>query len=125
MSHLAGTYHRRLIGLRFQDQGAFVGAVIRAKGPLKLIINKWDGPNNQFEVARLPSEAELEVRNDFVLPLKIIMSEQAHALAGRPVLEALYKFISITEGIVSGIEAEPVLRSVLRGLLSLPTQAVP
>lgn len=106
MSKLAGTYHRSLVGARFQDQGAFVKAVVACQGPLKLIVNKWDGRKNQFEVARLESGSRVQVQENFALPLNVIFPAGSYALEGRPVVESLAKLASMAEGIVSGIEAE-------------------
>lgn len=106
MSHLAGTYHRRLISVRFQDQGAFARAVVECQGPLKLIINKWDGPNNQFEVARIEPGSQIKVQDNFAFPLNVIFAQGAHALSGRPVATTLDHLSGVVHSIVAGIEAE-------------------
>jgi hypothetical protein len=106
MSRLAGTTHQKIIGAGFQDTTSFGEAVVKAVGPLQLIINKWDSLHNELEVARLTPQSELRIKKDFTLRLNIIFSGSAHALSYRPLVQSLYNLLGIVMSIVFDIEAE-------------------
>jgi hypothetical protein len=106
MSSLAGKVHRASIGAGFHDTTSFGEAITYAKGPLKIIINKWNDLHNELEVARLPEGSELHVKKDFRLRLQIIFAGDTHAMSYRPLVETLRKLHGIVCSIVLGIEAE-------------------
>jgi hypothetical protein len=106
LSSLAGSTHQTSIGAGFQGTTSFGEAILQAKGPLQLIINKWNNLHNELEVARLPSGAELHVKKDFTLRLQIVFAGSCHALSYRPLVETLHELGRIVEGIVLSIEVE-------------------
>jgi hypothetical protein len=106
MSSIAGKVHRTSIGAGFHDTTSFAEAITYAKGPLQIIINKWNDLHNELEVARLPEGSELHIKEDFRLRLQVIFAGGTHALSYRPLVETLRKLQRIVSSIVLGIEAE-------------------
>jgi len=106
MCSIAGTTHQRLVGAGLEDRAGFGRAVTLAQGPLQLIINKWNAANNEMEVARIPPGSELHLKKDFVLHFEVILSGRAQALSYRPLVRTLHQLVGISDGVISGIEAE-------------------
>ncbi len=107
LGKLSGVYHQRILSIQLQDPGAFMkDAFVAATGPLKIYINRWIPDRNEFEIASLPANASITLKDKAAFPIEIIFSQSGEAVAGRPILPALRRFIGITESIVLGLEAE-------------------
>lgn len=106
MARLAVKKHRHLLSVALEDQGSFVKAIISAKGPLSLIINRWSEFHNELEVARLPPDSQIQIDGNFRLSFKVLFGRAADPFEFRPLFPALREFARKTQGIVMAIEAE-------------------